>query len=280
MRDDVSTGEDANKPNIIIIIVDTLRKDYSKTLEKKLKDLGFVSYDNVIAPASWTTPSHASIFTGCYPMFHGAHETKNCKTYKVKLEKTKNILSKELSDLGYVTYLLSSNPYIRPGSGFNGFDFFYDTLFTPKKIFLSRKEVVSKLGNKYNKGETKILKAITSNKNHKVSIKTILTYIFNKIYYTYAKIGKKWPLDKGATSILKYCSREILDKNITSPKFLFINFMEVHAPYFRGEIGRLSFYVNINKKLREKALSKKYLLKFKKSYTKEVSYITEKLSNC
>lgn len=62
------------KLNIIIVVVDTLRKDYAKTLEDNLKRVGFVSYENVIAPAPWTIPTHASIFTGLYPFYHRTHE--------------------------------------------------------------------------------------------------------------------------------------------------------------------------------------------------------------
>ena len=56
-------------PNVIFIVVDTLRKDYAKPLEKELKELGFISYENTIAPAPWTIPSHASIFTGLYQRY-------------------------------------------------------------------------------------------------------------------------------------------------------------------------------------------------------------------
>ena len=51
-------------PNVIVVVIDALRKDYAKLLEEKLRRLGFISYDNVIAPSPWTTPSHASLLTG------------------------------------------------------------------------------------------------------------------------------------------------------------------------------------------------------------------------
>jgi len=100
-------------PNVIFIVVDTLRRDYAKPLEEELKKFEFISYENAIAPASWTTPSHASIFTGLYPALHGAHETKNKKDIEVKFKNRNSILSLRLQDMGYKTYLLSANPYIR-----------------------------------------------------------------------------------------------------------------------------------------------------------------------
>ncbi|MCD6373309.1 MAG: sulfatase-like hydrolase/transferase, partial [Thermococcus sp.] len=116
-------------PNIVFIVVDTLRKDYAKPLEEALKKLGFIKYENAIAPASWTRPSHASIFTGLYPALNGAHETT------LKLKKNDDLLSLRLQDLGYTTYLLSANSFIRPESGFVGFDYFYDSLVVPPPIF-------------------------------------------------------------------------------------------------------------------------------------------------
>jgi len=89
---------------VVVIIVDTLRKDYAKPLENELKCLGFISYDNAITPSPWTTPAHASIFTGLYPTIHGAHETKNRKLYRVRLKKNEDTLPLRLIDLGYETF--------------------------------------------------------------------------------------------------------------------------------------------------------------------------------
>jgi len=38
------------KPNIVIIVLDTLREDHARGLDKLL-DYGFVKYQNAIAPA-------------------------------------------------------------------------------------------------------------------------------------------------------------------------------------------------------------------------------------
>jgi len=67
------------KPNIIILIIDTLREDYASGLEA-LGELGFVKYENAIAPAPWTLPSHASLITGMYPSQHEIHESRSART--------------------------------------------------------------------------------------------------------------------------------------------------------------------------------------------------------
>ena len=63
------------KPNIVIIFLDTLREDHAQDLDRLL-DYGFVKYQNAIAPATWTLPSHVSMFTGLYPTEHGIHEKR------------------------------------------------------------------------------------------------------------------------------------------------------------------------------------------------------------
>jgi arylsulfatase A-like enzyme len=64
-----------NSPNVLIIIVDTLRADhlspygYSRDTSPYLTKLAQqgVLFENAIAPSSWTLPSHASMLTGLYP---------------------------------------------------------------------------------------------------------------------------------------------------------------------------------------------------------------------
>jgi arylsulfatase A-like enzyme len=69
----------AGKPNIILIVMDTVRADhtslygYGRDTTPNLRRLAADStlYRNAISAASWTAPSHASIFTGMYTLRHG-----------------------------------------------------------------------------------------------------------------------------------------------------------------------------------------------------------------
>ena len=42
--------ERSRRPNIIVLVIDTLREDHADGLEA-LRDLGFVKYENAIAPS-------------------------------------------------------------------------------------------------------------------------------------------------------------------------------------------------------------------------------------
>jgi len=70
-----------DQPSIILIVLDTLRKDvlpmyegnaYTPNLNEFAKDA--VVFPNPVAPYPWTVPSHMSFFTGKYAIEHGVHE--------------------------------------------------------------------------------------------------------------------------------------------------------------------------------------------------------------
>ncbi|MGC8676566.1 MAG: sulfatase-like hydrolase/transferase, partial [Candidatus Micrarchaeia archaeon] len=135
-------------PNIAIIVADTLRADAFDVLESKrgeFGNMGFSFYKHCIAPASWTLPSHASLFTGMYPSSHGAHETKRIKALDIDRIKLKMpTLVSDLKQKGYATYAISANPYVNPVYGFDEFDkFFEESYFTD--VFGSTVEVANKL---------------------------------------------------------------------------------------------------------------------------------------
>jgi len=115
------------KPNVVILVIDTLREDYSSGLEA-LRELGFVKYENAIAPAPWTLPSHVSLITGLYPSQHGVHESYGVYVDRELMELSTQRLSTlnhgiigELMDEGYSTYIVSANLFLSPLFGFTKF---------------------------------------------------------------------------------------------------------------------------------------------------------------
>ena len=65
-------------PNVLLVILDAVRSDhvgcygYGRPTTPTLDALAAESvlFEDVISPAIWTLPSHASIFTGTYPSRH------------------------------------------------------------------------------------------------------------------------------------------------------------------------------------------------------------------
>jgi arylsulfatase A-like enzyme len=66
-------------PNVLVIVVDTLRADhlsaygYPKLTSPQIDLIAKqgVLFENAIAPCSWSLPSHGSLITGRYPLEHG-----------------------------------------------------------------------------------------------------------------------------------------------------------------------------------------------------------------
>ena len=73
----------AGAPNVLLIILDTVRADYLSLYgasEETTPNLvrwaqQATVFDQAYSTAPWTTPSHASLFTGQYPSIHGASFT-------------------------------------------------------------------------------------------------------------------------------------------------------------------------------------------------------------
>ncbi|HET7101795.1 MAG TPA: sulfatase-like hydrolase/transferase, partial [Terriglobia bacterium] len=79
-RVEAESGAASGAPNIIFIVLDTVRADhlsaygYQRPTTPNLDRLARrgVLFENAIAPTSWTLASHASMFTGLLPHQHGA----------------------------------------------------------------------------------------------------------------------------------------------------------------------------------------------------------------
>jgi hypothetical protein len=118
-------------PNIILISLDTLRADHlgcygyhrdtSPNIDKFAE--GAFLFENCIAPASWTLPSHASVFTGLHPSVHGAETEPLCPPF-AETEKTLTELARER---GYLTAAYTEGGWVRGSQGFaQGFELYSD----------------------------------------------------------------------------------------------------------------------------------------------------------
>jgi arylsulfatase A-like enzyme len=116
-------------PNIILIVLDTVRADhlglhgYSRDTTPnlvRLAELG-VRFDRARAPAPWTLPSHASLFTGRWP-----HELDVERLDR--LDTTPTTLAEFLGSQGFVTAGFVANPLLCGSkSGLaRGFDSYWD----------------------------------------------------------------------------------------------------------------------------------------------------------
>lgn len=120
-------GERGAPRNVLFILVDTLRADhlsaygYERDTSPALAALaeGGVRFDRAYAPAPWTKPSVASIFTGQYPHRHGLNFVL------ATLPASAKTLAERLSQAGFATAGVVSHGFVGPKNGFDqGFEAF------------------------------------------------------------------------------------------------------------------------------------------------------------
>jgi arylsulfatase A-like enzyme len=119
-------GDSAQQPNIVVIVVDTLRDDRvgasrpgHGSLTPFVDELARrgTRFTNAYATSSWTNPSVASLFTSRFPSQH------RVRGYESTLVATEVTLAERLRDAGYVTGGFSANPQLQAARGWDqGFD--------------------------------------------------------------------------------------------------------------------------------------------------------------
>ncbi len=106
-------------PDVVFIVMDTVRGHNVSTYGYERKTTPVFDafskegllFEKATAPATWSLPAHASLFTGAFPSFHNAHaETRF-------LDDKMPTLAETLARNGYETLCFTANPHITPGFG-------------------------------------------------------------------------------------------------------------------------------------------------------------------
>ena len=255
-------------PDVILIVLDTVRADRmsvygnpgtTKNLEKFSENA--VVFENCIASSSWTLPSHASLFTGLYPIEHGCHSDLDSKKSEwfggrpapLPLSDKFLTLAEVFRDNSYKTGAVISNfgymdRWINMDQGF--------------MIYDSRKNI----GIAY------------------------AAYPFHPLLHLFCYLTNFYPKHiksyRSADDINNEAFR-LLDKFIPSPFFLFMNFMDAHGPYsppppFDGyfldtpfpQLHKLKqYFLHFTKRLKRRALDSYQLTQ----YDGEIAYLDDEL---
>jgi arylsulfatase A-like enzyme len=108
-----------NAPDVVFIVMDTVRGHNISALGYNRKTSPVfdsfakegVLFEKATAPATWSLPAHASLFTGAFPSVHKGHaETRF-------LDDKMPTLAETLAKHGYDTLCFTANPHITPGFG-------------------------------------------------------------------------------------------------------------------------------------------------------------------
>ena len=115
------------RPSILLFVMDTMRadavsaygtaRDTTPTLDALAAE--GLRYAHAYANASWTLPSHATLFTGLLPQVHGVGWGR------VVAPDSLDTLAEKLQRAGYDTFAFSENPWVSPTFNLmQGFDRF------------------------------------------------------------------------------------------------------------------------------------------------------------
>jgi arylsulfatase A-like enzyme len=216
------TTVNKNSPNILFIVLDTLRADhlssygYKRSTTKNLDSLARegIIFENAIAPSSHTKLSTASFLTGLYPNHH--------KVLKINdgLSSSLDLIPETLKRNGYQTALISANEFVSPFFGFDqGLDFFYTITVAPQQNFFAGHIV------------TFMARSGSPLKNWPVlasPFRIMDTILIRIKKHFYSNVGGQY----GYTAEgLNKALISFLSKNSDRPYFAYVQYMEPHIPY-------------------------------------------------
>ena len=198
-----ASGADG-RPNIVLIIADTLRADSTAERARQSPDGGLaqvrrdgVVFETALAQASWTRPSVASILTSQIPSSHGTVHKMDFMSDRILT------LAEALRDAGYWTAGITTNINVAPifnlSQGFGEFD------YLEPSFYFGASDSAAKL----------------------VIYKTLRTlrerFFANRVFFEHF-------YQDG--DVVNRRVKEWLAEKPPEPFFLFLHFMDPHDPYF------------------------------------------------
>ncbi|WP_049920900.1 sulfatase [Halopiger djelfimassiliensis] len=215
---------ETQQSNVLFVVLDTVRKDrlspygYDRGTTPELSQFAAEAtvFESAIAPAPWTLPVHASLFTGQYPSQHGAVQ----RSPYLEGETT---LASVLSAAGYDTACYSSNAWITPYTGLSeGFDR-QDSFFKA----LPDDVLSGPLANAWQ----------TVNDND--YLRDLASKLVRLGAVAHAKLASSEGEDSKTPSVIDRTKSFIDDSG--DGWFAFVNLMDAHLPYYPPEEYREAF---------------------------------------
>ena len=218
-------------PDILLIILDTLRRDRVSayggipTITPALDAFaeGATLFDRAVSPAQWTVPSHASMFTGVYPSTHQVTQANH------RLSGSYPTLAEILQVGGYKTIGFCNNPLVGVlDTGLTrGFDEFYNyagaAVNRPQDV--SKSQIRQTVSRTWGKFATRVSNTFAhSDFLFRTSLHPLLTPIWTR------SIHYKGHTQNSVDDLIGYMQAQHAD-NERKPLFTFLNLMGAHTPY-------------------------------------------------
>jgi arylsulfatase A-like enzyme len=224
------------RPDIVLLVLDTQRIDrlscYGCTVETSPYIDEFAAdstlFECAVAPAQWTIPSHASMFTGAYPSTHNT-----VQSFSV-LPDTLPTLAERLRDGGYFTAAFCNNPLV--GVVNNGLRRGFLSFLNYSGLMTSRPNQVGANRNLYDRYRQVfkglLADAISSTQDVFARSDFLLNLSFSPLMVPLWQTALSFKGNTGKS--LNDAARLLIERKDVDedqPVFSFINLMGVHMPY-------------------------------------------------
>jgi arylsulfatase A-like enzyme len=212
--------------NVLFVVLDTVRKDrlgpygYDENTTPELSAFAEEAtvFESAVAPAPWTLPVHASLFTGLYPSQHGADQGSPYLDDATTLAET-------LTAAGYDTACYSSNAWITPYTGltdgFQSQDSFFEAL--PGDILSGP------------------LAGLWQRINDNDRLRSLASTVVHLGAKVHARFASGDSADSKTPAVIDRTRSFIEDSDSDEGWFAFVNLMDAHLPYFPPEEFREEF---------------------------------------
>jgi arylsulfatase A-like enzyme len=224
---------DASSPNVLVIVVDTLRADhvsaygYPRLTTPNLDRLASqgVLFANAIAPCSWSLPSHVSLVTGRYQFEHGVEsvQPEPWMGWGNSSFRGYPTLGEALEKSGYRTSAFSANRvYFTSNLGFGRAFLHFEDYFHSAADAFVRTLYGREFARRYLSRSDKSLV-------HRTLLRLGFTSLVDRDTEGWVR-GSPSGVRKRAAVV----NAELLhwiDRDRQRPFFAFLNYMDVHHPY-------------------------------------------------
>ncbi|WP_226041935.1 sulfatase [Natrinema sp. DC36] len=212
--------------NVLFVVLDTVRKDrlepygYERETTPELSRFAEEAtvFESAVAPAPWTLPVHASLFTGRYPSQHGADQGSPYLD-------DETTLASILSTAGYDTACYSSNAWITPYTGltdgFDDQDSFFEVL--PGDVLSGP------------------LASVWQTVNDNDYLRDLASKLVHVGAMAHSKLASGEGADSKTPTVIDRTRSFIDDSESDDGWFTFVNLMDAHLPYYPPEEYREEF---------------------------------------
>lgn len=242
------------KPDILFIVLDTQRADrlgcygYAKGTTPHLDHFAQqgAQFAMGIAPAQWTIPSHASMFTGLYPSLHQVTQSSHTLRWHYPH------IAEQLREVGYETVAFCNNPLV--GVLQNGFQRGFEQFFNyggaapnPFRLY-SEPKPLQKVGQKIGRVFRQFANPIQNFFGHselafRLSLNAWVTPVWSRI------ANFKGQNERSVRHLGQFLQQRETQPQ-KRPLFLFLNLMETHLPFRPPQVflDRFAPYLRQDKK--------------------------------